>query len=292
MTESRSTDLAAGVVTESRTAGLACEPEHAGPWQIRIVEVCSLPGTPLSAYVAEAPDDVRLDLPCFAWLLTGGTACVLVDTGPDADASGDLGYDVEGDGRAALLHALGVAGLRPADVDIIVHTHLHQDHFQNDLLFPRAQVVVQRRELEAALAGDAACGRLAARTRARLAAGPYRESQDAGLWYAGAADLAAALGQRLRPAEGRFDLLPGLTLMPSGGHTVGHQSVLVTTADGLVCIAGDVIPLDANREVVGPMTPDEEAARAFLRTVRASQWEVLPSHEPALRGHRWFVCAH
>jgi hypothetical protein len=39
------------------------------------------------------------------------------------------------------------------------------------------------------------------------------------------------------------------------------------------------------------MTPDEEATRAFLRTVRASPWEVLPSHDPALRDHRWYVSA-
>ena len=53
----------------------------------------------------------------------------------------------------------------------------------------------------------------------------------------------------------------------------------------------DVISLAINREVVGPMTPDEDAARAFLRMVRGSAWEVLPSHEPALRGHCWYGAA-
>ena len=58
--------------------------------------------------------------------------------------------------------------------------------------------------------------------------------------------------------------------------------------DGAVCIAGDVVPLGINREVVGPMTPDEEPARAFLRLARDAGWEILPPHDPALRDHRWY----
>jgi N-acyl homoserine lactone hydrolase len=259
-----------------------------GRWRVRIIEVGVLPGSALAAYVPGALDDILFDLPCYAYLLDDGTTRVIVDSGPDAVASADL-YEVRGEGSAAILGALTAAGLEPASIDVLVHTHLHQDHVQNDALFPRAEVVVQGRELDEALAGEARCGALSDTERAGLAAGSYASSQAAGLWYVGASDWLSSVGSRLRRVDGRVELLPGLTLIPSAGHTGGHQSVLVETADGLVCIAGDVVPLQVNREVVGPMTPDEEPARAFLRMARDEAWEIIPSHDPALRGHRWYL---
>ena len=258
-------------------------------WSVAIIEVGVIPDCQLAAYVPGAPADEMLDLPCFCWLLRDPSAAVLVDTGPDAAPSEDVGYVVSGDTRAALVGGLRAAGTSPDDITMIVHTHLHQDHVQNDELFPRADVVVQRRELEDALAAEVRCRGLSAAERAGLAAGPYAASQDAGLWYVGTAALAERLGARLRTVDGDSEILPGITLTPSGGHTTGHQSVLVDTTDGSVCIAGDVVSLAANAEAVGPITPDKAAAASFLKRAKAATWELLPSHEPALREHRWYL---
>ena len=256
-------------------------------WSVGIIEVGVLPDCQLAAYVPDVPVDVTLDLPCFCWILREGDAAVLVDTGPDAEPEEDVGYEVVGDTRAALLRGLRASGVTPGEITTIVHTHLHQDHVQNDALFANAEVVVQRRELENALEGEARCRGLSAAERAALAAGPYAASQDAGLWYVGTAALAARLGARLRTVGGDAEILPGINVTPSGGHTAGHQSVLVEAADGCVCIAGDVVSLAANAEAIGPMTPDAAAAGAFLERARAAGWEVIPSHEPAMRDHRW-----
>jgi glyoxylase-like metal-dependent hydrolase (beta-lactamase superfamily II) len=75
----------------------------------------------------------------------------------------------------------------------------------------------------------------------------------------------------------------------SGAHTRGHQSVLVQSAVGEVCIAGDVVSLAANAVRPGPMTPAIQEAEAFLSRVRVAGWELIASHEPAMRQHRWFV---
>ena len=40
--------------------------------------------------------------------------------------------------------------------------------------------------------------------------------------------------------DGEAQVLPGIRLLPTPGHTNGHQSVLVDTPDGLVVIGGDV----------------------------------------------------
>ncbi len=258
-------------------------------WTVDIIEVGTLPNTALSAYVYGALDEVLLDVPCFCWLLRDGQRSLLVDTGPDLEQSVDVGYEVGGDPRASLLATLERCAVPPADIDLIIHTHLHQDHVQNDALFPNARVLVQREELQSALATEASCELLSAATREALAAGPYAESQAAGVWYRGVASLCEALGDRLCEVDGRQEVLPGITLLPNGGHTSGHQSVLVDTDEGPVCLCGDIVSLSINRDVVGPMTPDDAATRAFLGRLRSEDWEPIPAHEPAMRGHRWFV---
>jgi N-acyl homoserine lactone hydrolase len=260
-------------------------------WTVGILEVGVLPGSTLKSYVADAPDDVLLDLPCYCWLLRDAHTSILVDSGPDGGASEDLGYEVSGDTRAALLQGLAAGGVAPADITMIVHTHLHQDHVQNDALFPHANIVVQRRELEAAREAEAACSVLSLAERAAIAAGPYARSQEAGIWYIGTAELERLAGERLRVVDGEVEILPGITLAPSGGHTAGHQSVLVATKQGTACIAGDVVSLAVNADVVGPMTPDAAAAGAFLERAKAAGWEIIASHEPALRDHRWYTSA-
>jgi N-acyl homoserine lactone hydrolase len=267
-------------------AAAAPPPSHAC-WRLDLIEVGVLPGCELSAYTYDAEPGASADLPCFCWLLRDGRHTVLVDTGPDATQ--DVGYEVAGDTRANLLGGLAAAGASPGEVELIVHTHLHQDHVQNDGLFARAALVVQARELHEARRGEQACRGLPAARLAALAAAPYAESQQAGIWYTGTAALERAAGARLRTVDGDLELLPGLCLVRSGGHSLGHQSVVAATVDGPVCLAGDVASLGANIRRPGPMTPDAAAAAAFLARAAAAGWELIPSHEPAMRAHRWAV---
>jgi glyoxylase-like metal-dependent hydrolase (beta-lactamase superfamily II) len=52
--------------------------------------------------------------------------------------------------------------------------------------------------------------------------------------------LPAAQPASLTKARRRAEVLPGVRLLPTPGHTPGHQSVLVDTPDGLIIIGGDV----------------------------------------------------
>jgi N-acyl homoserine lactone hydrolase len=258
-------------------------------WTIAIVEVGVLPGCALGAYVADAAPGAVADLPCYCWLLRDGTSSVLVDTGPDVEASAAVGYRVAGDTRAALEGGLRAAGATPGDIDLLVHTHLHQDHVQNDALFTSAAVVVQRRELDEALAADDACGSLTTAARAALAEAPYAVSQAAGIWYIGSGLLAGAWRGRVNAVDGDAEVLPGLRVVWSGAHTNGHQSVVAETADGPVCVAGDIVSLAANAVAPGPMTPDATTAEAFLARARKAGWDLIPSHEPSMRRDRRYV---
>ena len=117
-------------------------------------------------------------------------------------------------------------------------------------------------------------------TRARRGAGGGRGLRNSDRRGASRARRAARTPSRKRPGSGtighRFarpgmarrratsidgddEVLPGLRVIWSGAHTNGHQSVVAETADGPVCIAGDIVSLAANAVAPGPMTPDAES---------------------------------
>jgi glyoxylase-like metal-dependent hydrolase (beta-lactamase superfamily II) len=234
-------------------------------WHIGIVEVGYIPSLPWSIYVPDAPPDAVLDVPCYCYFVTDGSTVVLVDSGADPAAAAMGGLAIVGGGQPAIDRALASEGIRASDVDYILHTHLHYDHVENDRVFPRANVVVQRRELE------------------------WARSPKAGAYYVGIHTLIDELGDRLSLVEGELEILRGITLVPNGGHTPGHQSVLVRTREEMVCLCGDIVPMRVNLEIICSVTPDIEATRQFLERARTARWTMMPSHDPELRQHPWLV---
>jgi N-acyl homoserine lactone hydrolase len=101
--------------------------------------------------------------------------------------------------------------LIPRDVVFVINTHLHFDHCGGNRLFKGTPIYVQGREREAAREEDYTI--------------PEWVEFDG-------ADYVELQGER--------KLLPGIRVLPTPGHTPGHQSVLVETDDGLVVVAGDV----------------------------------------------------
>ncbi len=99
----------------------------------------------------------------------------------------------------------------PRDVACVINTHLHFDHCGGNRLFAGTPIYVQRLEREAARA----------------------EGYTIAQWV----EFEGATYVEL---EGEQEVLPGLRVVPTPGHTPGHQSVLVETDDGLVVVAGDV----------------------------------------------------
>jgi len=248
-------------------------------WRIDVVDVATIPQLPLSGFLpaaglaeaglaeaglAEAwlTNDVLIDVPCFSFLLTSDSGTVLVDTGPDPARAAQAGFQARGEPAQAMLGALARRGRGPQDVDLIVHTHLHYDHMQNDGIFPRAVVVIQQQE-------------------ASWATGP-----DADQFCLSVAGFLSGMADRLWLLDGEREVLPGIRVLPTGGHTPGHQAVLLRTpdaAEGLTCIAGDLVPLRANLRHVQPSCRDPAAVRAFLARARHESWQVVPSHDPQLR---------
>lgn len=94
-------------------------------------------------------------------------------------------------------------------VAVVINTHLHFDHCGGNRLFPGLPIHVQAREL----ADARALGDYTVREWVDFPGATYVEH------------------------EGEAEVLPGIRLLPTPGHTDGHQSVLV---DELELIGGDV----------------------------------------------------
>jgi N-acyl homoserine lactone hydrolase len=97
------------------------------------------------------------------------------------------------------LKPLSEWALDPASIDLVVNTHLHFDHCGGNHLFAGKPIHVQRRELDDARSLD-----------------DYTIRE----WV-------EAPGVRYVPVDGELEILPGVRLVPTPGHTPGSQVVVV-----------------------------------------------------------------
>ena len=212
------------------------------------------------------------------WRLTQALNCLMVETpggrvlvetgiGERVDEKLRTVRRVEGD---PVLPALRAAGFDPGSVDLVAVSHLHFDHAGGLLAadgapaFPRARLVAQAAEWELAL-GD----------NPRLTAS--YDQPELRLVHAWAA--ADAL-------DGDREVLPGVSVVRTGGHSGGHQAIVVRGRDRTVAFLGDLCmrPWSANPRWVTafddfPLTSVEVKARLFARAADEG-WTIVLSHEP------------
>jgi glyoxylase-like metal-dependent hydrolase (beta-lactamase superfamily II) len=194
---------------------------------------------------------------------------VLVETGI-GDRISDKGREMRRYEGPWILPALETAGFAPDSIDAIVVSHLHYDHAggvlkaDGSLAFPRARLIAQRAEWEIALDHNP-----------RLVAS-YDQPElclirDLGLESA---------------ADGEVELLPGVFIIPTGGHSAGHQGVIVRGQDRTIAFFGDLCmrPWSANPKWVTafddfPLDSVKAKAELFARAA-GDGWTIVLSHEP------------
>jgi glyoxylase-like metal-dependent hydrolase (beta-lactamase superfamily II) len=168
-------------------------------------------------------ESFELSAPYLGFLLRSGDDAIVVDTGinekyiVDGKAWGQL--SAEG-GASYLEKALSDEGLKPEDIRTVILTHLHNDHAGNCHIFNNARVVIQRDEWLNLL-------------------NPYphqlvRNDYDQGI-------IEELRAMKILLVEGDIELEDGIQLYKvPGGHSLGHQVVVVSTKKGRVVLIGDV----------------------------------------------------
>ncbi|HKJ92940.1 MAG TPA: MBL fold metallo-hydrolase [Longimicrobiales bacterium] len=212
--------------------------------------------------------------------------CLLVET-PDALVLIDTGvgnkqdekfieiYGIENPGSPTRLEdAIRDAGHEPSAVDVVVSTHLHFDHAGGNTVrddvgavrpsFPQARHYVQRGEWEFAHLDNE-------RIRASYELHNFDPVQQAGLWTF---------------LDGAAEVVPGIEVLPTPGHTPHHQSVLLRSGGETACFLADLIPTAAHLPLPWIMGYDVEplvtlkTKRTLLGRAQDEGWLLVFEHDP------------
>ncbi|HEX6487790.1 MAG TPA: MBL fold metallo-hydrolase [Candidatus Dormibacteraeota bacterium] len=110
----------------------------------------------------------------------------------------------------SIADALAEHDMTPSDIGLVINSHLHFDHCGQNPVFRHAPFYIQRAELD----------------RARV------ESPELADWY----DF---MGARFELLDGDAEIVPGVRVISTPGHTLGHQCVVVDTVGGEEVLIGD-----------------------------------------------------
>jgi len=231
--------------------------------------LCGVLETEAKGIMKDMPGRLRLPIPSYLILHPKGTA--VFDTGLHRDLQknserlGPLGKMFEvffrpGEDLAARLRAHDVD---PARVDYVINSHLHFDHVGGNQDLPNAKLVVQRLEWEAG-----------ANPEMIRKNGYNRKDFD--------------LGHKLQLADGEHDLFGdgSVTLIPTYGHTAGHQSLRVRNEAGEFVMTADSCYMRKTLDemVLPPFAHSYDAMREVINRFRAMERagaRLLFGHDPA-----------
>ncbi len=208
-------------------------------------------------------------IPIYTWYLEGPEHHVLVDTGEmhpirSEDREKAIGGEIN-----TFEQGLARFGLSPEDIDIVLHTHLHNDHCENDYKCSNALFYVHEKELEHITAPHP--------LDFRYLEDFIFEVRDAG---------------QIRPVKDkREEILPGIEMVHTPAHTPGGMSIVINTEKGKAIITGFCCLMEnfyppksitaMEMEVIPPGTHVNvyEAYDILLR-IREEADILIPLHEP------------
>lgn len=225
---------------------------------------------------ADAKNRIPMGMRCL--LIEHEDGLVLIDAGSgnkETPKFHDI-YGIENGGeagRTALEDGIRDAGFRPEEIRLVINTHLHFDHAGGNTWkaptgevlpsFPNARYLVQRGEFE-----------YATHTNERTAASYFTPNWEA-IQAAGKLDL----------VEGDREILPGIRVRRTPGHTPHHQSVVLTSGGETACFLGDVVPTSHHLPLPWIMGYDVEplvtleSKRTLLADALRSDWLLIFEHD-------------
>lgn len=231
---------------------------------------------PLWSRFAETDERGRLLNRLNCLLIESDGRRVLVETGAGVRMT-DKDRDIKGVDGGDAAEALRELGEDPASIDFVVVSHLHYDHAGGMVdangrpAFPRARYIVQRDEAEEAHS---------------------EHLRVQGVMETEQLDLVRGAGL-LAEVSGEVELVPGVSVLPTGGHTRGSQAVLIGAADARAASApdraifwGDLIPTRWQLPVRWTSAYDDypvaavEIRRTLLARAAAEAWWCYFTHDP------------
>jgi glyoxylase-like metal-dependent hydrolase (beta-lactamase superfamily II) len=225
---------------------------------------------------ADSRNRIPLGMRCL--LVEHDVGLVLIDNGAgnkETEKFLDI-YGIEntgGDGRTLIEDAIASLGHRLEDVAIVIDTHLHFDHAGGNTFrdadgrilpsFPKARYIVQRGEYEWAKRPNE-------RTAASYFPPNFEPIKERGLF-----DF----------VEGDREIVTGISVIRTPGHTPHHQSVLLTSGGERAFYPADLVPTSAHLPLPWIMGYDVEplvtleTKRKYLRQAAEEKWLLVFEHD-------------
>ncbi len=207
-------------------------------------------------------------IPIYCWYIEGGDRKILVDTGEMSPIRSEEREKNIGGKIHTFEEGLSLWGLIPEDIDIVIHTHLHNDHCENDYKCENARVYVHEKELEQIHDPHPLDFR-------------YLEDYIEDVEENGQISL----------VTGNMEIVPGIHVIHTPAHTEGGLTVLIDTPEGKAVITGFCV-INENffppkqitameMEVIPPGTSvNTYEAYDILRKVKEMADILIPLHEP------------
>jgi glyoxylase-like metal-dependent hydrolase (beta-lactamase superfamily II) len=226
--------------------------------------------------VAPADELNRIQMSTNLLVIRTGGKAIIVDTG--------LGVGLSEKERAMFAYeppdatqSLAQISLDPSDVDLVIFTHLHWDHAAGATrgtgktgefvpTYPKATYVVQRQEY------DDACIDFG------TTHGGYRQSHFIPLKEAG----------HLRLLDGDSEVVPGVRVQKTGGHTRGHQVILLESDGRRGIYFGDIMPTTSHLKPALNMAYDlfpldtMNVKTRLAKQAAKEEWICFWDHDPTL----------
>ena len=219
---------------------------------------------------------IQLGMRCL--LIEHPSGLILIDTGAGNKENPKFkdiyGLENEGaEGATMLEDGLKEIGVSPGDIALVINTHLHFDHAGGntrlapdgsaELTFPNATYIVRRGELDYALHPNE-------RTAASYFDRNYNPIEAAG---------------KLELVTREKQIVKGIRVVPTPGHTPFHQSILIESAGERAFYLGDLIPTHAHLSLPWIMGYDVEplvtleTKRRILKQALEEEWLLIFEHD-------------
>lgn len=212
-----------------------------------------------------------ITIPIWSVVIEGNGHKIVVDTGIRSlkwvkQYLGDQ-YDVFQEKDETMEGALKAIGWKTEDVDIVINTHLHYDHAGCNHLFTNAKFYVQRAEWDYAF--------------------DCVENQKC-FYFEELYGWKAVRYTQWKFVDGESEILPGIRLIPLGGHTVGSQGILVKTDEGEVFLAGDAANLGENlwENNLPNIMVDVDSGYRALEIIRSRANSFIPFHDSLIHKYQ------
>ncbi len=207
-------------------------------------------------------------IPIFTWIIKGCDKNILVDTGEMNPIQSEERETAINGKIYTFEQGLALHGLLPSDIDIVIHTHLHMDHCENDYKCENARFFVHEKELEAVHNPHPL---------------DYRYLED---YIEDVED-----NGQVTTITSDTEIIDGIRVIHTPVHTRGGLTVLIDTPKGRAAITGFCI-IDENydpppeirgmeMDVIPPGTHvDVYTAYDIMARVKKEADIMIPLHEP------------